>query len=538
MHAPWKIRGRGECRVMTSPMARLQQKTQAAATTGSAGSTGIPRAMGYGLYVISPVSGYLMHTSSCEYRQRLIPCWKVVLWGAGYVAGDWAGTIWRSSPGKRGAILHAALVHRPGPCIRRLAGNRSDEVRFTRFLRNDRVSVAEMASHAASRTAARIAGREIIVVQDTSELFLGGGRAKANGYGPVGKGGGTRGLLLHAALALDADNDALLGLADVQVWNRDKGKVTPRRSRSTADKESQRWLSVAVQAGALLSAARSITVISDRESDIYEHFAERPANVELLVRSNWNRKIKLASGSFTQLFAYVDSLPEAGRFSVTIPAAPGRKQRTAELSLRFSPVSLCRPHPSPGPDLPDSIPLTMVDVREISSSHDGQPIHWRLLTTHAVKSPKQARRMVDLYRKRWSIEEFFRTLKSAGFDIEEADIGDPQVMIKFVAAAAVAAVTIMQLVRARDGTTNEQLAEAFEPDDKPVLEALSTQLEGATERQKNPHPKGTLAFAAWVIARLGGWTAYYGKPGPKVMRIGLQDFRRIKYGSTLTLKNV
>jgi hypothetical protein len=433
--------------------------------------------------------------------------------------------------------LHAALVDRPGSCIRRLAGNRSDEVRFTRFLRNDRVSVAEMASHAASRTAARIAGREIIVVQDTSELFLGGGRAKANGYGPVGKGGGTRGLLLHAALALDADNDALLGLADVQVWNRDKGKVTPRRSRSTADKESQRWLSVAAQAGALLSAARGITVISDRESDIYEHFAERPANVELLVRSNWNRKIELGSGSSTQLFAFVDSLPEAARFRVTIPAAPGRKERTAELALRFSPVKLCRPHPSPGPDLPDSIPVTMVDVREVSS-HDGKPIHWRLLTTHVVKRPKQARRIVDLYRKRWTIEEFFRTLKSAGFDIEEADIGDPQVMIKFVAAAAVATVTIMQLVRARDGTTNEQLAEAFEVDDKPVLEALSIQLEGATARQKNPHPKGTLAFAAWVIARLGGWTAYYGKPGPKVMRIGLQDFRRIKYGSTLTLKNV
>ena len=74
-----------------------------------------------------------------------------------------------------------------------------------------------MASHAASRTAERVAGREIIVVQDTSELFLGGRRAGANGYGPVGKGGGTRGLLLHAALALDARNDALLGLVDAQV---------------------------------------------------------------------------------------------------------------------------------------------------------------------------------------------------------------------------------------------------------------------------------------------------------------------------------
>jgi hypothetical protein len=111
-------------------------------------------------------------------------------------------------------------------------------------------------------------------------------------------------------------------------------------------------------------------------------------------------------------------------------------------------------------------------------------------------------------------------------------------MIKFVGAAAGAAVTIMQLVRARDGTTEEKLSEAFELDDQPVLEALSAQLEGATARQKNPHPKGTLAFAAWVIARLGGWTAYYGKPSPKVMRQGLEDFRRIKYGTTLRLPNV
>jgi hypothetical protein len=180
----------------------------------------------------------------------------------------------------------------------------------------------------------------------------------------------------------------------------------------------------------------------------------------------------------------------------------------------------------------------MVDVREVSSTHDGKPIHWRLLTTRVLATPDQARQIVDLYRKRWTIEEYFRTLKTAGFDIEAADIGEPLVMIKFVAAATVAAVTIMQLVRARDGTTQEELADALESDDQPVLEALSAQLEGATSKQKNPHPKGTLAFAAWVMARLGGWTAYYGKPGPKVMRIGLEAFRRIKYGTTLKLRNV
>jgi Transposase DDE domain len=434
--------------------------------------------------------------------------------------------------------LHEALVRRPGSCIRRLAGNRAQEVRFTRFLRNGGVGVAEMASHAAQRTAAHVNDREIVVVQDTSELALGGRRARDNGYGPVGKGGGVRGLLLHAALALDAGSGALLGLVDAQIWNRDKGAVTPRRSRATVDKESQRWLSVATQAGAVLSAARSITVISDRESDIYEHFARRPANVELIIRANWNRRIELSSEASASLFTFADSLPEAARFSVKIPAAPGRKERMAELALRFSPVKLCRPHPSPAPDLPDTIRLTLVEVRELSSNHEGEPIHWRLLTTHTLTSQQQARRIVDVYRMRWSIEEFFRTLKTAGFDIEAADIGEPAVMIKFVAAATVAAVTIMQLVRARDGTTEEKLAEAFEPEDQPVLEALSSQLEGATARQKNPHPKGTLAFAAWVIARLGGWTAYYGKPGPKVMGRGLEDFRRIKYGTTIPLQNV
>jgi hypothetical protein len=306
----------------------------------------------------------------------------------------------------------------------------------------------------------------------------------------------------------------------------------------TADKESQRWLSATAKAGEALSAARSITVISDRESDIYEHFARRPANVELIVRASWDRQIKLTSGKSERLFAFGDRLQKLARFSVTIPAAPGRKERTAELVLRFSPVTLCRPHPSPAPDLPDTIGLTMVDVREVSSNHDGKPIHWRLLTTRALATPDQARRIVDLYRKRWTIEEYFRTLKTAGFDIEAADIGEPEVMIRFVAAAAVAAATIMQLVRSRDGTTQEELIDAFDPDDQPVLEALSAQLEGATAKQKNPHPKGTLGFAAWVIARLGGWTAYYGKPGPKVMRLGLEAFRRIKYGTNLKLQNV
>jgi hypothetical protein len=414
-------------------------------------------------------------------------------------------------------------------------------MQFTRFLRNEAVTPEEMAAHASEATAQRVAGRDVIVMQDTSELALGGRRARANGYGPVGKGGALRGLLLHAVVAVEAETGALLGLVDFKVWNRKGGKVKSRRTRTTAQKESQCWIDGAARAGEVLSQARSMTALSDRGSDIYEHFARRPSHVDQIVRACQNRKIEPDEESeeeHSYLFPFIDSQAEQGRFSVKIPAAPGRKAREAEVAVRFSPVVLSKPLHGASADLPDNVALTLVDVRETAQPETGEAIHWRLLTTHAVTNVEEARRIVDLYRMRWIIEEFFRTLKTAGFDIEETDISDPRAMINFVAAATTAAVTVMQLVQARDGTTEQTLAQAFEPSDQPLLEALCAKLEGKTARQKNPHPKGSLAFAAWVIARLGGWTGYYGKPGPRVMREGLHDFQRIKYGSTLALQNV
>jgi Transposase DDE domain len=413
-------------------------------------------------------------------------------------------------------------------------------MRFTRFLRNRSVTASEMARHAGALTGARVAGREVVAIQDTSEVILGGRRVRSAGYGPVGKGGALGGLLLHPVLAVEAGTGALLGLVSMQIWNRDAGAAGPRRRRATADKESQRWIDGMRQAGEVLAAAASITVVSDRESDFYELFAARPDNAQLIVRACQNRGIVLpGEAGDGLLFPFIDGLPEQARFTVKLPAAPGRKARAAELAVRFAPVVLRKPLNGADPALPASLSLTMIDLRETATPADGsEPIHWRLLTSQAVASAGQARRIVDLYRLRWIAEEYFRTLKTAGFDVEAADIGEPRAMINFLAAAAVAAVTIKQLVQARDGATDQRLGEAFDPDDQPILEAVSAKLAGKTERQRNPHPKGSLAFAAWVIARLGGWTGYYGKPGPQVMRRGLQDFQAIKYGATLQLHDV
>lgn len=446
-----------------------------------------------------------------------------------------SGGIWRSPPGKRGAFLHASLVARPGASVRRLGRTRAGEMRITRLLRNPSVTVEEMSQHAGAVTSRRAAGREVVAIQDRTDLALKDRRSRGQ-YGPVGTGH-SFGLLLHPVLAVEADTGALLGLVSMEVWNR-RDKVGPHRERATTAKESQRWIDGARRAGEVLAQAASITMVSDRESDFYELFATRPQNVHLIVRACQNRRIEASDEQFAKLFGFIDGQAEQGCYGVTIPAAPGRSARNAELAVRFAPVVVCRPLHGADPRLAETMALTLVDVRETSKPADGEPVHWRLLTTHPVQTMDQAHRVVDLYRRRWDIEEFFRTLKTAGFDLEAADIADPQAMANFAAAATVAAVTVRQLVQARDGTTDQRLSDAFEPHDQPVLQAVSVSLEGKTERQRNPHPKGSLAFAAWVIARLGGWTGYYGKPGPKVMRIGLAEFRAIKYGATLRLQDV
>ena len=220
-----------------------------------------------------------------------------------------------------------------------------------------------------------------------------------------------------------------------------------------------------------------------------------------------------------------------GQFDIDLAAAPGRAARKARMAVRFCPVKIPKPknRGTAGNNLPGSVALHFVDVVEIDPPQGVAPAHWRLLTSHVVDSFSKAQWIAQLYRQRWMIEEVFRTLKTRGFDIERVNIAEGP-FEKLATAAIIGAISVMQLVKARDGSTGRPLNDVFETHEQDVLEVVSKTLEGKTDKQKNPHPKGSLAFASWVCARLGGWTGYYGKPGPIVMLRGLHRLRAIQQG--------
>jgi len=409
-----------------------------------------------------------------------------------------------------GVFLHARLVEHcaHGISVRRLGRDRAGEIRLTRFLHSEAVTIEAMVASAAARTAERCARRDVLVIQDTTVVRSDGGG----------------GLYLHVAIAVDAKDGALLGLVYATFLTREHGRRATRTRRRIEDKESQRWLDGAEAAARVCAKARRITMIADRESDIFEAFARRPEGVDLLVRAAQDRA--LDDGG--RLFARLDAQRAAGRITIQVPAKPGQKARTAMLAVRFLPVELPRPRNKLRCDDPRTVSLSLVDTREIKARHGGEPLHWRLLTTWRVGSLTEALVVTGLYRCRWMIEQLFRTMKTQGFDIEALRMATEPPLRRLVMATLIAAITVQQLLHARDGVTARPLSDVFDAGDRSLLEALNRSVEGNTQKQQNPHPPGSLAYAAWTCGRLGGWTGYYGKAGPIVLLRGWQKFQTAK----------
>ena len=135
-------------------------------------------------------------------------------------------------------------------------------------LANDKVTLEALLAGSSEQTRFAAAGLHVLAIQDTSEINFKTTPERRRGLGEIGKGGG-RGVLLHAMLALDADSDACLGLVAGEVWTR-PGRVTVLHAkRPLEERVSRRWLSTAERAKEVLKAAACVTVIDDREGDIY-----------------------------------------------------------------------------------------------------------------------------------------------------------------------------------------------------------------------------------------------------------------------------
>lgn len=445
--------------------------------------------------------------------------------------GIWTACFGDKRLGKRGDLLFERMVAEQRCSLRGIGQGRCEVLGFHRFLMNEKVTAGEIVASAARPLGPAARGLHVLAIQDTTEVNFERHAGRVKGLGPAGNGR-DRGLFVHPAIAIDADSGALLGLAGAQLWTRpEQARQSDHQALPIEDKESHRWLAVAEQAKRALAEAAHVTVVADRESDIYEEWTRLPdARCDLITRACWNRS--LADGG--SLFAAAGAWPQADARTIELRAQPGRLRRTAKLALHYGTVIIKRPRHCSDRSAPKRLTLTLVELREVETTA-AEPIHWRLLTTHRVDSLEAAWQIVHWYRQRWHIEQLFRTMKSQGLDLEASQVSTAEGLLKLSAMATVAAVRIMQLVLGRDGSAQRPASDLIAPALLPVASALQARLEGKTAKQKNPHAVASLAWLAWIVARLGGWNGYPSErpPGPITMGRGWAKFEAIAYGWVL-----
>ena len=422
--------------------------------------------------------------------------------------------------------------------IRAMSRHRAEPVGYYRFLENPKVSVSELVKSAANHCQQQVMGRHVLAISDSSEINLQRHvqHLKTEGLGVVGNNRDV-GFFIHPTLVADADSGFPLGLSTVQVWHRERERLDKHQRQyprlPIEEKESYKWLLAAERSQPALVAGggECVTYVGDREGDIYEAWVRVPdAHTHLLVRACRDRRLQ---NHAPMLYETLSQQPCQGTYAVEVMADPrtGRGGREAWMAVRFTPVTICRPQKVSAQDYPETVSLYAVEAKEGTPPDGEEPIHWRLLTTHPVNTLKQALQVIQWYRWRWRIEQLFAVLKRVGLDLESTRLESVKAIERLSILALMAALRILQLKEGREDAT---LAAAitFSELQQQCLQQLAPKLQGRTQKQQNSFASGSLPWATWLIARLGGWAGYRSQPPPGIRTLsqGLRKFEAIFEG--------
>lgn len=450
--------------------------------------------------------------------------------------------------GKKGQKLLLSLAKNSTSIINRSNRTQPERIGGYRFLNNIRITEKSLIEGLQQQCKSNCEGLHIIGIQDTTEYNYKhhSKRLKSETIGVVGNNKDF-GYFAHLMVTFDQATCLPQGISYCQLWSRDpkrkQGREKIYKKLPIEEKESYRWIEAAEQTKSLLKSAKHITLISDRESDIYQFWDRVPDDkTDLIIRARGDRPLFDQPSTIIEL---LDRQSTAGSYTIDVKGdlRTNRSKRKALLNVRYAEASvkrskvLTREHARQ-----DYVSLIVVEVKEDPSSCKvGEtPIHWLLLTSHAVNDFEQACRIIDWYSFRWQIEQFFRLTKSQGLDLESSQLETGEGLRKLGILGFASALKILQMTLARDGIVNDNVKKYFSKQEIVLITLLNDKLKGTTLKQQNPHPPNTLAWAAWVIARLGGYSGYKSQspPGPLTYTWGLEKFNLIKEGYYILDKDV
>jgi len=396
-----------------------------------------------------------------------------------------------------------------------------------RFLSNHRVTpeLILQAHVEATRKRSEAEGDFLIIHDSTKFLYRYDGEREGLGRVKRTSAGGKQAFFAHISLALAADGSRRpLGLAGFKTWIRG-----PKQSGT----ESLRWEEQIRQSSAQLQATKSAIHVMDREADDYKMFdALVRDEYRFVARCQFNRNVETELG-IEKLYDVLEHVsataereaPLSKRKPKKDPVAekihPARETRVTTLSVAATTVSIKRPLVGKLRDV--ALPTVSINVVRVwePAPPDGETgIEWILLTNEPISTPEQQLAIVDYYRARWVIEEYFKAIKS-GCHFEDRQLQDYEGLVNLLAVFAPIAYHML-LIRSEARRVPEAPAtNVISQDHIDVLRAR-----GRLKLSANP----TTREIYLAIAALGGHIKYNGDPGWSTLAYGLQHLETLTEG--------
>jgi hypothetical protein len=379
--------------------------------------------------------------------------------------------------------------------------------------------------------------QDFLAIHDTTEVAYGGKR-KGMGYTKDSKSG----YFAHISIGLTADGlRRPLGALGLYTWTRPepvKKKKRGRKSRSGRHaygqpKETDRWEEQAQAVEEACGPGRAIHVM-DREGDAYDLLSSHKLNKRRFVqRANHDRTV-LLDGARAYMSTLLRTAPlflererviskrALSKQPLAAKQHPPRETRLAKFEVRATPVLVVRPKGWPK-DLPKTLEMNLVYVREIDCPPGQTAVEWRLFTSEPIDTPEQVARVVDHYLARWTIEEFFKALKT-GCALESRELESYHGLLNLLAIYIPIAWSLL-LLRTLERDTPEAPAGQVLSQDQ--IDALRVAIPKA-----NLPELPTVHQAMMAIALLGGFLKHNGKPGWQILLRGFTSLLAFAAGWT------
>jgi hypothetical protein len=408
-----------------------------------------------------------------------------------------------------------------------------------RFLNNPGVTYAPIVDAHIEQTRARVAeARTAIVAHDTTE-FAFGGEAPRTGLGRLK--GGDQGFLGHLALAISAEGRRRpLGILGFAPWVRSempRRKKANGRKKSGSDyaketgKESARWGEMVADVSGRGGA--SLIHVMDREADAYpllwqlvegrHRFVVRVSKDRVVQAADSEQPTELLSQALGRVKGLCEiEVPLSRRASSSIPAKKRtfgpREARVARLQIAVGEVRVQKPRYETG--LPKWLDLKVVHLREIDAPEGTDEVDWKLYTTEPIGTMEEVRTVIEHYRARWLIEEFFKALKT-GCAVEKRQHESLHALLNAVAICLPIAWNLLLLRNRARSTPEASATEVLTPTQIEVLRTCAP-----TKLDDRP----TVRQVLFAVAALGGHLKSNGDPGWQVLGRGMQYLLTLETG--------